>query len=112
MENNRINWALKPHSFFLIFLCLITYLCNLFDLWFTLYVLTFVPNAREVNPFVLRLLEWPLLLVLYKYILPALGLGFMYRNRDKRLARVGIYLCAACFLATVVYQMLSIPRWA
>ena len=58
----------KKHDPFLIFLIVVTYLCNIFDLWYTLVALDFVPAAQEVNPFVNYLLgEHTLLVVLYKY---------------------------------------------
>ena len=56
----------KRHSPLLLFMILATYLCNLFDLWYTMYALDFVPDAYEKNPVVRWLLQWPLLVVLYK----------------------------------------------
>ena len=98
------------HDPFLIFLLITTYLCNLFDLWYTLYALDFVGTAREVNPVARFLLEeHPLLMVLYKYALVPLGLYLLYRFRRKRVAVLGIYLCAACFIGTVVYQLWMMP---
>ena len=105
MDNRR------RHRPFLILLAVFTYLCNLFDLWYTLYVLDYVSNAREINPFMARLLERPILAVLYKYAGLPLALYFLYRNRDKPIARMGIWLCALCFGGTVVYQLLCIPKW-
>ena len=100
----------KKHSPFLIFLAITTYLCNLFDLWYTLYALDFVSAAREVNPVVRwMLVEHPLLVVLYKYALVPLGLYLLYRFRRYRAAVLGIYLCAACFIGTVAYQLLMMP---
>lgn len=100
----------KKHSPFLIFLAITTYLCNLFDLWYTLYALDFVSAAREVNPVVRWMLgEHPLLVVLYKYALVPLGLYLLYRFRRYRAAVLGIYLCAACFIGTVAYQLLMMP---
>lgn len=96
---------------FLIFLVVFTYLCNLFDLWYTIYVLDFVSNAQEVNPFMVLMLEHPMVAVIYKYAVLPLGLYILYRLRRYRAARLGIYLCALCFGGTVVYQMLSVAKW-
>lgn len=101
----------QKHAPFLIFLAVFTYLCNLFDLWYTIYVLDFVSNAREVNPVMARMLENPMVAVIYKYAVLPLALYFLYRLRRYRVARLGIYLCALCFGGTVVYQLLMIPRW-
>ena len=98
------------HDPFLIFLAVVTYLCNLFDLWYTLYALDFVTTAREVNPVVRYLLEErTLLMVLYKYALVPLGLYLLYRFRRKRAARLGLCLCAACFVGTAAYQLWMMP---
>ena len=101
----------RRHRPLLILLAVFTYICNLFELWYTLYVLDHVPNAREINPVMVRLLEQPILAVLYKYAGLPLALYILYRNRDKAVARLGIWLCALCFGGTVVYQLLSIPKW-
>lgn len=37
------------HSHFLIFLLAVTYLCNLFDLWYTIIALDTVGTAQKVN---------------------------------------------------------------
>lgn len=98
----------KKHSPLLIFMILATYLCNLFDLWYTLYALDFIPDAYEKNPVVDWMMQWPLLVVVYKYALLPLGLYLLYRNRHRRLAVWGIYLCALCFSATVLSQLLTL----
>ena len=102
----------SKHTPFLIFLIVVTYLCNIFDLWYTLFALDFVGTAREINPFVNYLLgEHPLLVVLYKYAVLPLGLCLLYHFRSRKAAVFGIYLCALCFVATVVYQLLMMPRY-
>lgn len=101
----------QKHSLFLIFLIVVTYLCNLFDLWFTLYVLQFVVGAHEVNPAMQLLLTHPLLAVIYKYAVLPLLLYLLYRNRAWFAARLGIYLCTAIFLGTVVHQLLTVASW-
>ena len=97
----------RKQSPLLLFMILSTYLCNLFDLWYTLYAMDFIPGAYEKNPVVGYLLQWPLLVVLYKYALLPLGLYLLYRNRGHRAAVWGIYLCALCYSATVLSQMLA-----
>ena len=100
----------KKHDPFLIFLLVVTYLCNIFDLWYTLIALDFVRTAQEINPFVNYLLgEHTLLVVLCKYPVPPLGLYLLYRFRHKPIAVLGIYLRALCFIGTVVYQLLMMP---
>lgn len=101
----------RKQSPFLILLILFTYVCNLFDLWYTMYALDFIPNAYERNPFVRYLIQWPLLVVLYKYAVLPLALYLLYRNRHHRVAVLGIYLCALCFGGTVVQQLLTIQSW-
>ena len=93
-------------SAFLLLLIVFTYLCSLFDLWYTLYALDFVAGARELNPFFALLLDRPLLAVIYKYAVLPLGLYLLYRLRAHRAAVWGIYLCALCFGGTVVRQLL------
>ena len=67
-------------------------------------------QLQEINPFVNYLLgEHTLLVVLYKYAVLPLGLYLLYRFRHKRIAVLGIYLCALCFIGTVVYQLLMMP---
>lgn len=100
----------QKHSLFLIFLAVFTYLCNLFDLWYTIYVLDFVPSAREVNPAMVLMLKYPLVAVIYKYAVLPLGLYLLYRLRRYRAARWGIYLCALVFGGTVAWQILSVFR--
>ncbi len=101
----------KKHSPLLIFFCLSTYFCNLFDLWFTLYALDTIPGAYEKNPVVRWLLQWPLLVVVYKYAMLPLGLYLLYRNRHNRLAVWGIYLVTAWFGLTVLEQLLAVQSW-
>lgn len=101
----------QKHSPFLIFLIVVTYLCNLFDLWFTLYVLQFVSGAQEVNPAMQLMLAHPLLAVIYKYAVLPLLLYLLYRNRGRLAARLGIYLCTLIFLGTVVEQLLTVASW-
>jgi len=98
----------KKQAPLLIFMILVTYLCNLFDLWYTMYALDFIPDAYERNPVVRWLIQWPLLVVLYKYALLPLGLYLLYRNRHHRVAVWGIYLCALCFSGTVLEQLLTL----
>lgn len=98
----------KKQSPLLIFMVLVTYLCNLFDLWYTMYALDFIPDAYERNPFMGWLIQWPLLVVLYKYALLPLGLYLLYRNRHHRAAVWGIYLSALCFSGTVLEQLLTL----
>lgn len=112
MGDKRTDPDRQKHSPFLIFLAVFTYLCNLFDLWYTIYVLDFVPNAREVNPTMVVMLEHPLVAVIYKYAVLPLGLYLLYRFRRYRAARLGIYLCTLVFGVTVVRQLLSVGRWA
>ena len=100
----------KKQAPLLLFFVLITYLCNLFDLWYTLYALDFVPGAYEKNPAMGYLLQRPWLAVIYKYALLPLGLYLLYRNRQHRIAVWGIYFCTLCFGATVLGQLLTI-RW-
>ena len=101
----------EKHSPLLLFFILATYLCNLFDLWYTLYALDFIPTAYEKNPAMQVLLRWPLLVVLYKYALLPLGLYLLYRNRHRRVAVWGIYLCTLCFGVTVLDQLLTMNSW-
>ena len=103
---------MKKHSFFLITLLLITYACNLFDLWYTLHALEFVPTAQEMNPLVRMALEHPQFLVIYKHALFPLGLYILYRCRGWTLARIGVYLATALFVCNTAYQLLMLPHWA
>ena len=50
-------------------------------------------------------------MVLYKYAVLPLGLCLLYHFRSRKAAVFGIYLCALCFVATVVYQLLMMPRY-
>ena len=103
---------MKKHSAFLIILLLITYLCNLFDLWYTLHALDFVSGAEELNPVFRMALQHPQALVIYKYALFPLGLYILYCCRDKTIARLGIYFAAALFVINTAYQLLMLPQWA
>lgn len=98
----------NKQSPFLLLLIIFTYLCSLFDLWYTMYALDFVDGARELNPAFAFLLQWPLLAVLYKYAVLPLALYLLYRSRSSRLAVWGIYLCALCFGGTVLRQLLML----
>lgn len=104
--------AMKKHSFFLITLLLITYACNLFDLWYTLHALEYIPGAEEMNPVFRMALEHPLFVVIYKHALFPLGLYILYRCREWALARIGVYLVTALFVCNTAYQLLMLPRWA
>ena len=104
--------AMKKHSFFLITLLLITYACNLFDLWYTLHALEYIPGAEEMNPVFRMALEHPYFVVIYKHALFPLGLYILYRCRESGIARLGIYLAAAIFVINTAYQLLMLPRWA
>lgn len=101
----------KKHAPLLIFLCVATYLCNLFDLHYTVHALEYIPGAYEKNPAMRWIMQWPELVVVYKFSLLPLGLYLLYRNRHHRLAVWGIYLCALCFGATVLGQLLLMRSW-
>ena len=101
----------EKHSPLLLFFILATYLCNLFDLWYTLYALDFIPTAYEKNPAMRALLQRPGLVVIYKYALLPLGLYLLYRNRRHRAAVWGIYLCTLAFGLTVLDQLLTMQGW-
>lgn len=92
-------------------LIIFTYACNLFDFLYTVYVLSYVSNAKEGNPVIGLLLDHPALLILYKFLILPLALCYLYYSRRKRMAVVGICLCALCFGVTVLYQILMIPNW-
>lgn len=96
----------KKQSPFLLLLVFFTYICNLFDFWYTLYALEHVEGARELNPAYALLMQHPLLAVVYKYAVLPLALYLLYRNRGSRIAVWGIYLCALCFGLTAVRQLL------
>ena len=104
--------TMKKHSPFLAALLLITYGCNLFDLWYTLHALEFVPGATELNPLFRMALEHPQFLVIYKHALFPLGLYILYRCRGRAVARVGVYLVTALFVCNTAHQLLMLPRWA
>lgn len=108
MGDKRTGTDWQRHSPFLILLAVFTYLCNLFDLWYTIYTLDFVPSAREVNPAMAVMLEHPMVAVIYKYAVLPLGLYMLYRLRRYRAARLGIYVCALVFGGTVVRQLLTV----
>lgn len=93
--------------FLLLLLVFFTYVCNLFDLWYTMYALDFVEGAWEMNPVFALLMRRPLLAVIYKYAVLPLALYLLYRNRSSRIAVWGIYLCAFCFGITAVRQLLT-----
>ena len=97
----------QKQSPFLLLLVFFTYVCSLFDLWYTMYALDFVEGARELNPVFALLMRRPLAAVVYKYAVLPLALYLLYRNRDKRIAVWGIYLCALCFGITVLRQLLT-----
>lgn len=98
----------RKQSPFLLLLAVFTYLCNLFDLWYTMYALDFVDGAREMNPVFECLMRRPLLAVVYKYALLPLALYILYRSRAHRVAVWGIYVCALCFGLTVLRQLLML----
>lgn len=98
----------KKQSPFLLLLILFTYLCSLFDLWYTMYALDFVEGAWEMNPVFALMMRRPLLAVVYKYAVLPLALYLLYRNRSSRLAVRGIYFCAICFGGTVLRQLLML----
>lgn len=103
---------MKKHQPFLIFLIAVTYLCNLFDLWYTFYALDFGRNTYEANPAYRVMLEHPYLAVVYKYAVLPLLLYLLYKLRDRLAARLGLYLCAAFFIGNTVYQLLTLSLWA
>lgn len=102
---------LKSHSPLLLAVLLATYLCNLFDLGYTLYALEHVPHAFEMNPAFRLMLRSPWFLYLYKFaLLPLLLLG-MYHVRETKIARFGIWLCAGIFAVNTAYQVWSVCLW-
>ena len=102
---------LKSHSPVLLASLSVTHLCSLFDLGFTLYALKHVPHAFEINPFFRLMLRFPAILYLYKLLLLPLLLLALYRARELRLARFGIWLCFAVFAMNTAYQLWSICLW-
>ena len=102
---------LKAQSKPLLILLLATYLCNIFDLWFTRYTLANVPGAFEMNPFYQLMLQFPVFLSIYKYAVLPIFLFIMYRFRARRLARFGLYLCSAVFFLNTMYQIWSVSIW-
>lgn len=100
------------HSPGLIFLRVLTWLCNLFDLWYTFLALDFARNAYEANPFYRAMLEHPYLAVVYKFSLVPFGLYLLYKCRAYTVARFGVCLCALFFLGNTLYQIWIFPLWA
>ncbi|BDF72027.1 hypothetical protein CE91St41_30080 [Oscillospiraceae bacterium] len=101
----------KNHYPSLILLIVFTYICNLFDLWYTSFVLKYVSNASEGNPFIEFLFRYPALLILYKFAVIPVALGYLYYSRKKPIAVFGLFLCAVCFGGVVFYQIMMIPHW-
>lgn len=108
-KNRSGSFSASPqkHSRFLLALSVWTYLCNLFDLGYTVLILNLSGRAYELNPFVSALLDTPLLAVLYKNIVPAAAIALMYANRRLPLARAGLFICAAAYTAVTLYHILS-----
>lgn len=101
----------KAERPFLIFLVIFIFACNLFDLCYTVYALEVTTNTREANPLIGFLLQHPPLLIIYKFIILPLAIGYLYHSREKPVAVFGICLCAFCFGGVVLYQILMIPHW-
>ena len=103
--------SLKAHSPLLLAVLAATYLCNLFDLGYTLYALANVPHAYEMNPMFRLMLRAPGFLCLYKFLLLPLLLLAMYRVRETKIARFGIWLCFGIFAVNTAYQLWSVRLW-
>lgn len=84
---------------------IVTYLCNLFDYAYTLFVLDRVPGAREANPIFALMLRVPLLALLFKLFGVAIFLVILYRCRARPLARFGLRLTSAAYALTVLYEL-------
>lgn len=98
MESRRRAAALAA-------LALGAYLCNLYDLYHTLYALKHLWGVTEANPFCRALLGLPWGLQVYKCALVPAGLYLLWCRRDLPLARWGLCLCAAVFFLNTLCQL-------
>lgn len=103
--------AQKRRSTILLAALAVTCLCNFFDLGFTLYALENIPHAFEINPFFRLMLGAPVILFFYKFVFLPACLWVMYRARELKLARFGLWLCCVVFIANTAYQIWSIRLW-
>ena len=64
-----------------------------------------------MNPVFLLMLEAPLFLYFYKFIVIPLFMFAMYYVRELRIARFGIWFSAGFYTVNMVYQIWSICLW-
>lgn len=66
-------------------------------------------KTREVNPFMLYILEYsPMLFVIVKIISTAVCCGIFYYHQEKRIAKFGINLCLIVYSALIIWHLFLI----
>lgn len=84
-------------------MCIITYVLNLFDMFFTLYALSL--GGKELNPF----MQNTHFMIFYKIVIMGILLWWLSK-RPERVARLGLILCMIVYSALFVYHIVGLFR--
>lgn len=87
---------------------ILAYILIILDLLFTRRLIDIYGLSVEANPIGKWILESPVKQVLCKVLIPAIVLIFLYKHRDKRIARMGIKLVFIVYMLIAVYHCILI----
>lgn len=87
---------------------ILAYILILLDLLFTRRLIDIYGLSVEANPIGRWILESPLKQIVFKLLVPALALIFLYKHKDKRIARVGMKVILIVYMLIAVYHCILI----
>src|ERR1700687_1303948 len=109
--NRRLAWRWEGTQWFAR-LCLAILVLNSLDAFFTVAFLR-LGWANEMNPFMrVAYQASPVWFVLLKLVAVQAGIIILFANRERRLARYGLFLCAAAYCGVVLYHVAFLARVA
>ena len=107
----RFAWRLEGTQWFAR-LCLAMVVLNSLDAFFTVASLR-MGWATEINPFMrIAYQASPVWFVLLKLVAVQAGIIVLFANRERQLARYGLFLCAAAYAGVVLYHVAFLARVA
>jgi hypothetical protein len=107
----RLAWRWEGTHWFAR-LCLAMVVLNSLDAFFTIAFLR-MGWAYEMNPFMrIAYQASPIWFVLLKLAAVLVGIAVLFANRERRLARYGLLLCAAAYAGVVLYHVAFLARVA
>lgn len=87
---------------------ILAYILIILDLLFTRRLIDIYGLSVEANPIGRWILESPIKQIIFKLLVPALALIFLYKHRDRRMARIGLKVVLIVYMLIAVYHCILI----